>query len=113
MALLTNLGGLLYTLRTICNGMVNWLSDFGVDNSLMRKLYSTEKERSEEESLIDSYNTNFRTAKAGLGTELKKNLDLREAWNYSWQEYWTSQKICCSCCRRTNNTRDKLFLKGR
>lgn len=44
---------------------------------------------------------------------MRKNLDLREAWSYNWQEYWTSQKICCSCCRRTNNTRDKLFLKGR
>lgn len=65
-ALLTNLGGLLYTLRTICNGMVNWLSDFGVDNSLMKKLYSTEKVRDENQTLLDDYMTNFKTPRSEL-----------------------------------------------
>ena len=48
--LLFGLGSILYTLRTISNGLVNKFSDFTVDNSMIKKLYTvdkTEEEKSE------------------------------------------------------------------
>jgi len=43
-ALLGELGGLLYTLRNVSNGVVKKASDFNLDNSMIRKLYSVNKD---------------------------------------------------------------------
>lgn len=46
-ACLTNIGSLLYMLRTISNGMVNWLANFGLDNTMIRRLYSIDAKNSD------------------------------------------------------------------
>ncbi len=38
-----NIGSLLYTLRTISNGLVLNLSNFSIDNKMMKILYSVDK----------------------------------------------------------------------
>jgi len=43
MALIVNIGSLLYTLRTISNGLVLNLSNFSIDNKMMKTLYSVDK----------------------------------------------------------------------
>jgi len=43
MALIVNIGSLLYTLRTISNGLVLNLSHFSIDNKMMKTLYSVDK----------------------------------------------------------------------
>jgi len=43
LALVATIGGLLYSLRSISNGMVKGLSNFGLDNSIMKFLYSSDK----------------------------------------------------------------------
>jgi len=43
LALVATIGGLLYSLRSISNGMVKNLSNFGLDNSIMKFLYSSDK----------------------------------------------------------------------
>jgi hypothetical protein len=48
--LIAEIGGILYMIRTISNGMINWLSAFSIDNSMMRRLYSTDKEHETKES---------------------------------------------------------------
>jgi len=40
LSLMATLGGLLYTLRNISNGMVNALSSFSIDNKMMKLLYN-------------------------------------------------------------------------
>jgi len=42
-ALIVNIGSLLYTLRTISNGLVLNLSHFSIDNEMMKTLYSVDK----------------------------------------------------------------------
>ena len=37
---LATLGGLMYTLRNVSNGINKKFSDFTIDNTMMRKLYS-------------------------------------------------------------------------
>ena len=41
--LLGALGGLMYTLRTISNNWVNKLSDYSIDEDLMKMLYATHR----------------------------------------------------------------------
>lgn len=41
--LISALGGLMYTLRTISNNWVNKLSDYSIDEDMMKMLYATEK----------------------------------------------------------------------
>lgn len=43
LALIVNIGSLLYTLRTISNGLVLSLSNFSIDNKMMKVLYSVDK----------------------------------------------------------------------
>ncbi len=43
LALIVNIGSLLYTLRTISNGLVLNLSNFSIDNKMMKILYSVDK----------------------------------------------------------------------
>jgi hypothetical protein len=43
LALIVNIGSLLYTLRTISNGLVLNLSNFSIDNKMMKVLYSVDK----------------------------------------------------------------------
>lgn len=42
--LLANLGSILYTVRSISNGLVAGFSIFDINRSMMRKLYTTAKE---------------------------------------------------------------------
>jgi len=44
--LLANLGSILYTVRSISNGLVSGWSVFDINRSMMRKLYTAEKEGS-------------------------------------------------------------------
>lgn len=37
------IGGLMYTLRNICNGAVRKLQNFGLDNSMIRRLYNIDR----------------------------------------------------------------------
>lgn len=48
--LLGGLGSILYTLRSISNGLVNKFSDFTVDLSMIKKLYTVDK--TEEEKVV-------------------------------------------------------------
>ena len=71
LSLLTGLGGLLYTLRSMSNGMVKKLSDFSVDNSMMRKLYSMDKDPSAPQKRYDDLDSK---------NQLQKTLGSRQAW---------------------------------
>ena len=44
---LATLGGLMYTLRNVSNGLNKKFSDFTIDNTMMRKLYSVRKQDDE------------------------------------------------------------------
>lgn len=105
--LLFGLGSILYTLRSISNGLVNKFSDFTVDNSMIKKLYTvdkTEEEKSEARKIT------------GITPDqrvLKNVLDSRKGFLYSWREYCQRNSFWCSCCRGPESTQDKLFRKAR
>lgn len=53
LALIVNIGSLLYTLRTISNGLVLNLSNFSIDNKMMKVLYSVDRMDSEGKPVKD------------------------------------------------------------
>ena len=102
--LIAEIGGILYMVRTICNGMVNWLSAFSIDNSMMRRLYSTDKPKESNNQLSKpktSPSTNFleeldkiedKEELKGVNNEedlsgvkrLKESLEDKKAFEYTW-----------------------------
>jgi hypothetical protein len=104
--LLFGLGSILYTLRSISNGLVNKFSDFTVDHSMIKKLYTVDKTAEEKSVARKMVITNDQRV-------LKDALDSRKGLFYSWRQYCERNSIWCSCCRRPESTQDKLFRKAR
>lgn len=48
LSLIGGLGGLLYTLRSLSNGLVKKFSDFTIDLSMIKKLYTVDKTEEEK-----------------------------------------------------------------
>lgn len=105
--LFAELGGILYTLRSVSNGINHGLETFIVDNDMMRKLYS-------QDPVDGPQSRENRT-----GFQLLQILKTRKAFYYNWKDFYlirfkTIFCCCCCCCKRTRPTlQDKLFDNGR
>ena len=71
LALIVNIGSLLYTLRTFSNGLVLNLSSFSIDNKMMKILYSVDKLDQDGKPIKDT------NAENKDGTDILKNNLLR------------------------------------
>lgn len=103
------IGSILYTLRSISNGIVHKFSDFTVDHSLIKKLYSVDRKNFTPD-VTDGRNINEEQR------ILKESLDRREGFKYSWRQYGKLNGNCSCCCRRCRkdlSDQDKLFQKAK
>jgi len=92
---MANLGSILYTLRSISNGLVTGWQHFDINRSMMRKLYTAEKENGAEgrtSLLANGEDLNDKKAK------IRKEINERRLFDYSFFAYLCRIRCCCKLC---------------
>jgi hypothetical protein len=80
---------------------------------MMRKLYSVEKDEDSTPDAVSFMPSPKNEGNSGR-TRLKKKLEEKQAFDYSWQEFTRNNLCsCCCCCRHKSTTKDRLFVTGR
>ena len=103
---LSTIGSILYTLKTLSGKVVSAVTDYSLDKSMMLKLYT-----------IDKYlfNVKSETAKDDESTKSGKQIlleNLKERENFYYSPFHCLKKFCCCCCGSCMPERtieDKLY----
>lgn len=112
LSVITGLGSITYLLRNLGNAVTKSGNAFGLDNSMIKRLYSVDRE-------CDGHTLDVVENDPSLNTgrqELIDTLDKREYWSYSWAKKCFAPKgyCCCRClCCKPEMRQDRLFKKAR
>lgn len=112
---MANIGSILYTVRSISNGMVTKFSYFEIDSSLEKKLYTAKKQREEN----DSRNQTNQVSSLLINSEdfvderekVRKDINNRILFDYSFSHYCCRVRCCCRWCM-SERREERLFLNA-
>lgn len=108
---MAGLGSIMYLVRNVGNAIQQGASNFGLDNSMIKRLYSLDREI-EGHKIDINEEDNEETGRQ----ELIDTLEKRSFWDYRWKTANCAPKgycfLRCFCCKPKTRY-DKLFLEAR
>lgn len=106
-------GGFLNLIRAVSNLSIGGIQGFSISNSMIKKLYTTNKKSADGETAEAEREENVdKRIMQSQGYDLIKTIRLRSVFSYKYYNFWlydTFKAAYCCCCRRMARKDDLLF----